>query len=547
MNCGTRSGKSGRELQREKGVRFLLRRLSLRWKLLIPVLGAVLILAGVIFLVSEQSIDVQADNMALTKVRSDLALMYEVVDAKYPGDWRVEGDILYKGDHAFNGDNALVDWLASLTGNTVTIFRGDTRIATTVITDGKRAIGTQAADYVVDAVLKAKQHYFGQAEVAGHLYQTGYRPLLDSSGRAIGMLYTGAAPEVIDQIVSSFRRNVLIITVSASSVLCAALYAYLSRRILKPLARTAAQAALIADGDLREDIFARDARRGDELGVLARSVQDLTANLRRIITSLQELSTKAASTGQSLLAASEENSATIEQVASSLGEFSETISHVSGQAEAMAGSAGKMKELAASGQQEMETTVSAMDRIVESSRETQQAVLLVAEAAKSMGVVLELISDVAEQTNLLALNAAIEAARAGEQGRGFAVVAEEVRKLAGETQESVTQIAELNSTLMEQVNRAVSTIGQTQGEVTDGHRALDRTRKGFDAILVDLEQLVQLIQDVAQSSSQMDATGDGLAAATEEQAAAMSEVANMAETVAGMVGELQEVIGKFRV
>ena len=164
-----------------------------------------------------------------------------------------------------------------------------------------------------------------------------------------------------------------------------------------------------------------------------------------------------------------------------------------------------------------------------------------------MGVVLELISDVAEQTNLLALNAAIEAARAGEQGRGFAVVAEEVRKLAGETQESVTQIAELNSTLMEQVNRAVSTIGQTQGEVTDGHRALDRTRKGFDAILVHLEQLVQLIQDVAQSSSQMDATGDGLAAATEEQAAAMSEVANMAETVAGMVGELQEVIGKFRV
>ena len=64
-----------------------------------------------------------------------------------------------------------------------------------------------------------------------------------------------------------------------------------------------------------------------------------------------------------------------------------------------------------------------------------------------MGVVLEIISEVAEQTNLLALNAAIEAARAGEQGRGFAVVAEEVRKLAEQTQDSVTKIGEMNSSL----------------------------------------------------------------------------------------------------
>ncbi len=96
--------------------------------------------------------------------------------------------------HLFNNDFTLVDRIKEIAQiDTVTIFLGDLRVSTNVMTiDGNRAVGTRLANDVVDVVLKNGDEYVGTAFVVSENYITRYEPLRDHAGQIVGILYVGA-------------------------------------------------------------------------------------------------------------------------------------------------------------------------------------------------------------------------------------------------------------------------------------------------------------------------------------------------------------------
>ncbi|MER2460044.1 methyl-accepting chemotaxis protein TlpC [Bacillus subtilis] len=559
-------------------------KMKLGTKILCLVFVVILLFSASVGTVMLKEITENMKQMATEKAKGDLALSSTYIDDVISGDWQLKNNKLYKGQTQINGNEELVDLLGEKTGDTITIFQGDTRVATNVMKNGERAVGTQASSEVIAAVLKKGKCFYGQADVAGSSYQTAYMPLKDQNGSIIGMLYTGANQSILASLTQSLFTQfaiVLVIVIMLSVILVLVF----TRKINKRLNALKSAFESAGNGDMTIEVSDKT---GDELSELSVYYNKMRMKLNDTIQTVQQSALQLASASQQLSAGAEETNQASEKITeavqqiangaqdqiirienseSSLKQASADIRDISANTAAIADKGQLAQSKADIGQKEIANVQAQMDAIHQSIQKSGEIIHQLDGRSKQIEQILSVITQIADQTNLLALNAAIEAARAGEQGKGFAVVADEVRKLAEESQQSAGQISKLIIEIQKDMNRSARSVEHVKTEAAEGVTMIQHTRDAFKEIAAATGEISAEISDLSASVTNISASAHQIndsfaantadikestkntrqaAALTEEQFAAMEEITAASETLSQLAEELTGIISQFK-
>jgi aerotaxis receptor len=293
---------------------------------------------------------------------------------------------------------------------------------------------------------------------------------------------------------------------------------FIERQITTPLRHIKAAAQQVATGEPARDL---NLNRVDDIGQIARSVNQSGLNLQSLVADVFEQASGVQVATQEIAAAVNDLSNRTEQAASSLEETAAAMEQQTASVKQNSDTAHQASQwvqnatdVAAKGGSDMGKVETTMAQITASSRK--------------IGDIISVIDGIAFQTNILALNAAVEAARAGEQGRGFAVVASEVRSLAGRTAAAAKEIKTLIDDSVSKVqsgSQLVAHAGQTMANVvTEVNRVNELMR---EITLASKEQSLGISQ-VGQAVAQLDQMTQQNAAMVEESSAAAASMGEQA-------------------
>jgi methyl-accepting chemotaxis protein len=203
----------------------------------------------------------------------------------------------------------------------------------------------------------------------------------------------------------------------------------------------------------------------------------------------------------------------LEDAAGTLTRTAETTQSLSNQVSGTSAEASNNMQSVASATEELSASVDEIGRRVRESSQIAEAAVLQAQqtdgrigklsrAAQEIGDVVKLITAIAEQTNLLALNATIEAARAGEAGRGFAVVASEVKSLASQTAKATDEISSHILGMQGATQESVAAIKEIGGTIAQISSIAATISSAVEQQSSATQEIAQSVQNVARGTQE---------------------------------------------
>ncbi|SLM32912.1 putative Related to methyl-accepting chemotaxis protein [Desulfamplus magnetovallimortis] len=370
-------------------------------------------------------------------------------------------------------------------------------------------------------------------------------------------------------------RNISIFIASTFLLLLGVLIFFLSRIVfVKPINDVIASLNDISqgNGDLTKRLYVRSR---DELGELSElfnlfigklqsMIQEISHGVNTLSISSAQLSSiseqmslessRTSEKSNTVEAAAEEMTENMTSISAAMEESSINTNTVATAAEEMTAT---INEIAKNAEVARKISKDAVSQVTDST----QKMNVLGEAARSIGKVVETITDISEQVNLLSLNATIEAARAGEAGKGFAVVANEIKELAKQTSEASMDIKEKIDNIQDSASGSLAGITKISTVINDVNEiistiatAVEEQSSATREIADNINQASCGIQEVNRNVGQSSTVADQITRDISEvnQSAAditeqSSRVKVSAEELSHLAAALNEMVGRFKV
>jgi methyl-accepting chemotaxis protein len=524
---------------------------------LVPLLVAVVLLSVIAVRSMVEGMRTEVMN-GLSDLARSVGAAYELVD---DGEYSVQDGELYKGSMNLTQAEDIIDSFTVDSDADVTVLYGDTRYVTSLVDSqtGKRITGTKADSEVVDTVVNKGQDYATYDIVVNEVdYYAYYVPLKDSTGQAVGMVFAG---EPQSEVAAYIKDRVYAIVKAAVVLLILAIIVSVvfGRMIAGGIGAAERIITTIAQGDLTTAPSPRLLEKRDEIGTMARAIENLRVTLSDVLGDVMTSAEQLSETGRNLdmVAAKTDGTATeistaVEGIshgalsqATEIDNASHRVIDMGNEIGVIAEKAKTLDEASANVQEAGNVSSEIVNELLVSSNRTVEAIggierqiLATNESVGRIKNAVSVISDIAAQTNLLSLNASIEAARAGEMGKGFAVVATEISNLAAQSGSSSREIEDIVSRLYEESEKSVEAMNEVKTNIKVQEEKLNDTTRQFakveDGIAVSKEETAGISARSAQCNESRQAIVDtmtNLSAISEQNAASTEQTMTSMEAL----------------